>query len=120
MELIRATEREAAELIAFYRHVTDRMEDSGLKHWHWGRYPNEEMIREDIEKGRLYYMRTDTALAAAVMVMTGQDPEYEAMNWSCGIRPGLFHRLAVNPAGWAQRAVRGLLRCGDAPAFPWA
>ncbi len=98
MELIRATERETAELIAFYRHVTDRMEDSGLKHWHWGRYPNEEMIREDIEKGRLYYMRTDTALAAAVMVMTGQDPEYEAMNWSCGIRPGLFHRLAVNPA----------------------
>ena len=32
MELIRATERETAELIAFYQHVTDRMEDSGLNH----------------------------------------------------------------------------------------
>ena len=98
MELIQATEREAAELIAFYHHVTDRMEDSGLRQWHWGKYPNEEMIRGDIEKGRLYYMRLDGKLAAAVMVMAGQDPEYEAMNWSCGIRPGLFHRLAVNPA----------------------
>ena len=98
MELIRATGREAAELIAFYRHVTDRMEDSGLRQWHWGRYPSEEMIREDIENGCLYYMRVEEKLAAAVTVMAGQDPEYEEMNWSCGIRPGVFHRLAVNPA----------------------
>ena len=98
MELIRATEREAAELIAFYQHVADRMEDSGLRQWHWGRYPNEEMIREDIEKGNLYYLRVENRLAAAVMAMVGQDPEYEKLNWSCGIRPGLFHRLAVNPA----------------------
>ena len=47
MELIRATEREAAELVAFYRHVTDRMEDSGLQQWRWGWYPNEELIREN-------------------------------------------------------------------------
>ena len=98
MELIRATEREAAELVAFYRHVTDRMEDSGLQQWRWGWYPNEELIRENIDKGILYYMRVDNKLAAAVMVMTGQDPEYEPLAWSCGIRPGVFHLLAVNPA----------------------
>ena len=67
MELIRATEREADELLAFYRHVADNMEEKGLQHWHWGRYPNEEMIRGDIEKGELFYMREGSVLAAAVV-----------------------------------------------------
>ena len=98
MELIRATEREADELLAFYRHVADNMEEKGLQHWHWGRYPNEEMIRGDIEKGELFYMREGGVLAAAVVFMTGQEPEYNSLTWSCGVRPGIFHRLAVNPS----------------------
>ena len=68
MELIRATEREAEELLAFYEVVADNMEEKGLQQWHWGRYPNEEMIREDIAKGDLYYMREDGAVAAAVVL----------------------------------------------------
>ena len=56
MELIQATERELDELLAFYQLVADDMEDKGLCHWHWGRYPNEEMIRQDIAQGDLYYM----------------------------------------------------------------
>ena len=48
MELIRATERDADELFAFYRNVADNMEEKGIDHWHWGRYPTEEFIREDI------------------------------------------------------------------------
>ena len=37
MELIRATQAETDELLAFYRHVADNMEESGLQQWHWGR-----------------------------------------------------------------------------------
>ena len=64
MELIRATEQELDELLAFYRHVTDHMEEKGLQQWHWGRYPSEAMIQEDIGRGDLYYMRVDGILAA--------------------------------------------------------
>ena len=98
MELIRATEQELDELLAFYQHVADHMEEKGLQQWHWGRYPNEEMIREDIEKGDLYYMRVDDSLAAAVVLMVGQEPEYDGLTWTCGIRPGIFHRLGVHPS----------------------
>ena len=98
MELIRATEQELEELLSFYRHVADTMEESGVQHWHWGKYPSEEIIRDDLAKGDLYYMRTDGAVSAAVVLMTGQEPEYNSLTWTCGIRPGIFHRLAVHPA----------------------
>ena len=98
MELIQATERELDELLAFYQHVADHMEEKGLQHWHWGRYPTEEMIREDICRGDLYYLREDGAVAAAVVLMVGQEPEYDKLAWSFGIRPGIFHRLAVHPS----------------------
>ena len=98
MELIRATENELEELLSFYRIVADNMEETGLQHWHWGKYPIEEIIREDLEKGNLYYLRDDGAVAAAVAMSTGQGPEYEKLTWTCGIRPGTFHCLAVHPS----------------------
>ncbi len=98
MELIRATERDAEELLAFYRHVADNMEEKGLQQWHWGRYPNEKMIRGDIAKGDLYYMLEDNTIAAAVVLMVGQEKEYDSLPWSCGQKPGIFHRLGVHPS----------------------
>ena len=104
MELIRATERDVDELLAFYQHVADTMEEKGLQQWHWGRYPNEKMIREDITQGDLYYMLEGDTIAAAVVLMIGQEKEYNRLQWSCGVKPGIFHRLAVHPAmqgaGW--------------------
>jgi mannose-6-phosphate isomerase len=98
MEIIQATEKELDELISFYQVVTDNMEENALTQWHWGRYPNEDLIRGDVKAGRLYYLREDDEIAAAVIAMTGQDPEYEKLSWTCGIRPGVFHRLAVHPS----------------------
>ena len=97
-ELVRATEQDADSLLAFYRHVADTMEETGLDHWHWGRYPNEEMIREDIARGELYYMMEGSIIAAAVVLMVGQEKEYDSLSWTCGVRPGIFHRLAVHPS----------------------
>ena len=98
MELIRATEQDLDELLSFYRHVADNMEEKGLQQWHWGKYPSEEILREDLDKGDLYFMRTDGAVSAAVVLMAGQEPEYDPLAWSFGIRPGIFHRLAVHPS----------------------
>ena len=98
MDLIQATGQELNELLAFYELVADYMEKQGLQQWHWGRYPNEQMIREDIEKGDLYYMRMDGSVAAAVVLMAGQEPEYDSLRWTWGVRPGIFHRLGVHPS----------------------
>ena len=98
MDLIQATGQELNELLAFYELVADYMEKQGLQQRHWGRYPNEQMIREDIEKGDLYYMRMDGSVAAAVVLMAGQEPEYDSLRWTWGVRPGIFHRLGVHPS----------------------
>ena len=98
MEIVQATERELNELISFYQTVADHMEERSMRHWHWGRYPNEDMIREDVKQGRLYYLLTEGEITAAVVAMCGQEPEYESLSWTGGIRPGVFHLLAVHPS----------------------
>ena len=98
MEIIQATAAEVSELIQFYQVVVDHMEENAMTQWHWGKYPNEEVIRKDVEAGRMYYLREGDEIAAAVTLMTGQDPEYVPLSWTCGIRPGVFHRLAVHPS----------------------
>ena len=98
MELIRAAEQDVDDLLAFYRHVADNMEEQGIDHWHWGRYPNEEFIREDVAKGEMYYMLEGKTISAAVVIMVGQEEEYDSLPWSCGARPGSFRRLAVHPS----------------------
>lgn len=98
MELIQAQEHDLQDLLNFYRMVADHMEDSGIRHWHWGLYPTEEIIGEDVVRGRMYLMRAEGTLAAAVAVRYGQEKIHEQVPWTCGIRPGSFMRLAVNPA----------------------
>ncbi len=98
MELIRAAEQDVDDLLAFYRHVADNMEEQGIDQWHWGRYPNEEFIREDVAKGEMYYMLEGKTISAAVVITVGQEEEYDSLTWSCGARPGSFRRLAVHPS----------------------
>ena len=98
MEIIQATAAQLDELISFYQVVADHMEERAIRQWHWGRYPNEDLIRRDVEAGRLYYLPQDDEIAAAVVVETGQGPEYEALSWNCGIRTGVLHRRAVHPS----------------------
>ena len=109
MEIIRATGQEMDELLSFYQRVADQME--GLPDRHRERCPNEEMIRADVQNGQMYYLRTDGSITAAVGVVSGQEPEYDALPWTCGMTPGSFHCLAVHPA--MQRAGMGGLVLDD-------
>ena len=98
MEIIRATEQELDELFSFYQLTADQMEKQSIRHWHWGRYPNEDLIREDVRKGQLYCLRTGGAITAAVGVVFGQEEEYGVLPWTCGVKPGSIHRIAVHPS----------------------
>ena len=97
MELTKAAPQELEELLSLYRTVADHMEQNGSDQWHWGDYPNEEIIREDVALGRMYVLRSDVRIVAAVALIAKQDPEYETISWTCGIRPAVFHRLAIHP-----------------------
>ena len=107
MEIIRATGKDLEELLLFYQRTAERMEKDGIRHWHWGLYPTAEMIRRDVENGSQYCLRSGGAIAAAAGITFGQEEAYDALSWTCGVHPGSFHRLAVDPS--AQRTGLGRL-----------
>ena len=110
MELIRAAEGDLQELLNLYERVAAEMEKSGLLQWHWGVYPTEEMIRDDVAQGLMYIQRIDGVIAGAVAVFNGVDePEYAEVPWTCGVNPGYFHRLAVDPAMQGMGIAGGIL-----------
>lgn len=95
--LIRAEMKDLDAVIRHYHCVADTMEASGLKQWHWGLYPREDILEEDIRQGTLWLMKEAGKILAAVSLQTVPDPEYADVNWLYGLKPGLFHRLAAAP-----------------------
>ena len=98
MKMTRATEQELEELFLFYRLAADSMEERSIRHWHWGLYPSEDLLRGDVKNGRLYILRTDGGIKAAVSAAPGQEDAYNTLPWTCGTKPGSFQRLAVHPS----------------------
>ena len=98
MELIKATENDLQDLYRLYRRTADNMRENGLNQWTWGIYPTEEMIRGDVERGEMYIARAADGTAAAAIALTRTpDPEYADVAWTGGVRPGMIHRLAIDP-----------------------
>ena len=121
-----AKKAEVDQVIDLYHKVADAMEAGGLDQWHWGIYPREDLLREDVELGRMWVERDGDRVIACVMLGTEMDDVYQSVNWLYGTRPGLFHRLAVMPGyqgqgignrvlDEAERILRGMgcdcLRC---------
>ncbi|MDO5435701.1 MAG: GNAT family N-acetyltransferase [Clostridia bacterium] len=99
IELIKASAADLPVVCDLYRRVAEHMVGTGLTQWIWGNYPSEAVLRESIEAGELYLAREDDVIKAGVAVLIGrQDPEYEDLNWKLGLKYGLFHKLAVDPA----------------------
>ena len=97
MTLERAQQSDYGAVCALYQAVVEAMQASGLDQWTWGVYPAADIIADDIAKGQLYVARKTDAIVAAVCVNCEQDDEYTAINWHYGVKPGLFHRLAIAP-----------------------
>ena len=109
MILRQARLEELDAVCALYELVSREMEEQGLHQWHWGDYPNRDLIREDIEKGELYCLYGEPGMVMAVTVSTGADEAYREINWLFGTHPGSFYRLAVHRTlqteGYGTRAI---------------
>ncbi len=109
MNLRKARMEELSSICTFYENVCADMEKKGLRAWHWGAYPNEEVIRESIAAGTLYRLYDEHGVVVAVTADMENDPNYALIHWIYGVRPGYFHRLAVRPdmqgEGFARKAL---------------
>ena len=97
MLLTKANQSHFVAACELYRAVCDDMVARGVNQWVWGEYPNEDFVRQDIEKGELYVLEGENGLDAVLCINTVQDKEYDEKNWLFGVKPGSFHRLGIRP-----------------------
>ncbi|MBR3493895.1 MAG: GNAT family N-acetyltransferase [Clostridia bacterium] len=109
MILRKARESDLKALYGLYELVSERMHEKGVEQWEWGKYPNEELIAADVRAGRMYCLYGELGMMLSVAVSTETSPAYRNVNWLFGVRPGVFHRLAVHPSlqreGFGRQAV---------------
>ena len=104
-----ATPADLFRVCETYRLVCEKMNAEGINQWQWGEYPNEAMLREDIEKQQLYVLDGAREIAAVACINRCQDKEYDDVRWLFGARPGSFHRLAIHPAHQGRSLFRYVL-----------
>lgn len=110
MILTKAMPEDLGAVCTHYRRVAESMEARGLHQWHWGDYPTEEMLEQDIARGEMYLVRGEEGIRCAVCVNCTQDEPYLAVDWLLGVKPGLFHRLGVAPECQGRGLSRSVIR----------
>ncbi len=97
MNFTKVQPAELEAVFALYRAAIDDMRARGLEQWTWGRYPREEILREDVALGRLYRLDAEGTLAAVFALCLGQGPEYKGVPWRYGVNPACLHRVVLQP-----------------------
>jgi GNAT superfamily N-acetyltransferase len=110
MRIKKPTAEALPDIFKLYQMVIEDMHSRSLYQWHWGRYPHEALLQEDILEGRLYRIDDELGLAGVFALCVGGDePEYREVNWQLGDNPICLHRIAVHPnrggRGYAKLAV---------------
>lgn len=98
MILRKARESDLPALFELFRLTSEHLASHGVEQWHWGEYPNEELVTQDVRSGNLWCLYGEQGMILSVTVSTETTPVYSDVNWLFGVRPGVFHRLAVHPA----------------------
>ena len=98
MEFRPATPDDLDALVALYAAAAQDMQNKGIDQWD-ERYPDREILSEDVESGNMVLGLLDGALACAYVVNRDYDPEYASGAWAHAQgRFCVLHRLCVNPA----------------------
>lgn len=88
------------EIMAIYEYARGFMKTQGNA-TQWGdNYPEESIIREDIEKKRLYVFRSEgKEIQGVFMFMTEEEPNYARIDgaWKNDKPYGTIHRVAAAP-----------------------
>jgi len=101
MRLVRATQQDFDDIIAFYDDVTVRTPDMAVyARWIKGKHPTQESIRTYIDEGSMYLYREEGGIVGAMAVTMYQGEDYHAIEWARQVgddEVAVIHILAVSP-----------------------
>jgi ribosomal protein S18 acetylase RimI-like enzyme len=108
MEITQAKGNDLIEILFLLRVCILDMNLKGLKHWN-SVYPGTELIRKDLENGRIYLVR-DRKVCKGMVTLDETEPEdYRQLEFPSGRNKPLYLKnLAVHPQ-WQGKGIAGLL-----------
>ncbi|TCK67924.1 ribosomal protein S18 acetylase RimI-like enzyme [Winogradskyella wandonensis] len=94
-------------IIKMTKSCARHMISKGIFQWN-EYYPNKDAFITDVNRGELYVLEIDNAIAGTIVISTIMDDEYIPINWLTETKNNIYiHRLAVDPKhqgkGYAQQ-----------------
>ena len=88
-------------LVEFYKYVTEETEGMyEYCRWIYGRHPSDEMIRDFLERGEMYFEEDGDNIVAATAMTLYQPETYREVNWQLDLKDdeaAVVHILAIDP-----------------------
>ncbi|MDO4633298.1 MAG: GNAT family N-acetyltransferase [Eubacteriales bacterium] len=97
MEIRKADKQDLNEIQRIYAQAREFQKSTGNPRQWAGGYPQEEIILEDIEKGRLYVCTQDERIGGVFMFSCEEEPTYRRIcqgSWPDELPYGVIHRIA--------------------------
>lgn len=107
IEIRLANTNDINNVIEFYKNVC--ADTNNKARWHYGIYPTDEDLSNDINNNELYILLLDDEIVAAAVLQMKEDEIYKDVNWK-NHNPAVVHLLATLPSKWHQGYGRKLLK----------
>lgn len=95
--LITAEMQDVGAVNSLYQEAIAAMIENHIYQWD-ERYPDLEVLTEDISKGEMYLLKKDGNIISCIVINEEQDEEYQTGDWYYREgRIAVIHRLCVHP-----------------------
>ena len=109
------TQEEVQAVMALVQRVVPLMRAEG--NWQWDdAYPNPAVFTTDVQRGQMWIVAVDGAVAGVAAITTDQEPEYAQVGWDLEEVAVVVHRLAVDPAFRGLGVAKALMARAEAVA----
>lgn len=83
-------------VLTLFQEAIDYMNNNNIPQWD-EYYPNEEVLKEDIQKNELYIVKLEEIIVSVFVINSDYDSDYKYGNWTYkGKSYVILHRLCVN------------------------
>ncbi|SFC85204.1 GNAT family N-acetyltransferase [Clostridium uliginosum] len=96
-----ANKKDIDNILSIFFSAVENMKNLGINQWD-ELYPNEDVIRNDIENNKMYILTINDTPVATIVMNEEHDKEYNDLNWKYDFKEAsgkvsIIHRVCVDP-----------------------